>query len=313
MFDGPWHNNLATGLILALCAVAVFGTGWSYIELETEQRVSEYYEAQTEAQQATDQMLSHCALLPPIERADCVRNAIEAENKRDNETRDLHAQEWMAFWALMMFLATVLMTIVTVIGVIFVGRTLTVTREIGKAQTRGYVHAEKANFFWGGQAENRPRVSLSIVLTGQTPAKWYKVRASHFVIPHEGGPLQIPWGEMSEADTIGRWGGLTASAEGRRVTLKLHSHHESIARVRTEVLRQPTHELYVFGDITYCTFFDEVFVSQFCFGRVSVPPYEKGETFTVESAGLTVNNILEKPIPMTRPACDLVMYQQIQA
>lgn len=312
MFDGPWHNNLATGLVISLCVAAVFWIGWSYIELETEQRVSEYYEAQTKAQQATDQILSQCALLPPIERADCVRNAVYAENKRDNETRDLHAQEWMAFWALMMFFVTVLMTIVTVIGVIFVGRTLTVTREIGKAQTRGYVHADKANFFWGGKAEKRPRVTFNIVLTGQTPAKWYKVRASHFVLQHNDETLEIPWASLSENDTIGLWGGLTASAEGRRVTLKLHQHTESISRVRTDPLSQPTHELYVFGDITYCTFFDEIFVSQFCFGRVSMPPYEKGETYIAESADMTVNNILEKPIPLTRPACDLIMYKEVQ-
>jgi hypothetical protein len=312
MLDGPWHNKLAAGLIVYLCTAAVLGAFWLHAELKTEQRVSEYYESKTEAQNATDQIIASCLALPSVERTECVREAIVAEDKRNNETRDLHAQEWMAFWALMMFGATVLMTIVTVVGVVFVGKTLTVTREIGKAQTRAYVHAEKAHFFWGNKEGSNPRVDFFVVLVGQTPAKWYEVRASHFVRAFGAAKLNIPWESLTEASRLGRWGGLSADPDGRRLQITLRGHHQEVAAARIpHPFGDPTHELNVFGEIQYCTYFDEVCVTQFCFGRRGIPGFQIAETRTEEVDGWTVKTTVEMPISLVRPSVDLRMYEKV--
>ena len=187
------------------------------------------------------------------------------------------------------------------------------TREIGKSQTRAYVHAEKANFFWGGRNQASPRIELWVAVTGQTPAKSYEIRARHFIIERGEGKLIIPWAELSDLDSIGRWGGLSPSVDGRRTTIHLHKHSEEIAVLCTDALSVPSHEIYLFGDIRYKTFFDETFVTQFCFGRTGLPPYESGENRTIEVKGISINSTKEIPIPLPRPSCDLVIYNQTDA
>lgn len=199
MLDGPWHNQLATGLIVSVCTIAVLGTFWLHAELKTEQRVSEYYEGKAEAQKATDQVVSSCLALSSVERTECVREAIVAEEKRNNETRDLHAQEWMAFWALMMFGATILMTGVTVVGVVFVAKTLSVTREIGQAQVRAYVSVKPtliSNFEEGKGLQAK----LTIDNKGNSPAHRLRWKAEFQKISGplpEGGLLTITEGQTT--------------------------------------------------------------------------------------------------------------------
>lgn len=185
------------------------------------------------------------------------------------------------------------------------------TREIGKAQTRAYVHAEKANFFWGGRGHNHPRVELWVNLIGQTPAKSYEIRARHLIIERGEGRLHIPWGELSDEDSIGRWSGLSPDKDGRRTVIGLRKHAKDISELSADMFSTPTHEFYIFGDIHYTTYFDEKFVTQFCFGRTGLPPYELGETRTVEVRGISVNNNKEVAIPLPRPSCDMVIYQQV--
>tara|TARA_R110002124_G_scaffold96444_2_gene241223 strand:+ start:658 stop:1293 length:636 start_codon:yes stop_codon:yes gene_type:complete len=95
----------------------------------------------------------------------------------------------MAEWALAVVLLTVAGLIVSVLGVVVVGWTLhetrqvtVVTREIGQAQTRGYISIKSGRF----QTHNDVAwVSLELGNTGQTPIMACDVTLSLFVVRHD--------------------------------------------------------------------------------------------------------------------------------
>lgn len=122
-------NRTATILIVAIGLFAVFWTGWWSIELRTEQRVAEYYEGRVQSQEATSKAIERCIVGPEAERAECIQKAVANEERRDYEARDLYAQEWMALWAFLMFLAALFSTITSLYGVVLLYATLKATRE----------------------------------------------------------------------------------------------------------------------------------------------------------------------------------------
>jgi hypothetical protein len=107
-----------------------------------------------------------------------------SQDEEDRAKRDLTAQEDMAFWASLMFGATVLGIFLSGAGVWLIYGTLiqtrnaataardavTVTRDIGEAQVRAYLHVKSltVSFLHGLE---RPGFAAIITNSGQSPAR----------------------------------------------------------------------------------------------------------------------------------------------
>jgi hypothetical protein len=75
-----------------------------------------------------------------------------------------------------------------------------------------------------------------------------------------------------------------------------------------------THGVLVYGEIRYCTIFDEIYISQFLFGAGTLEAYEAEET--VEREKVVQNGItftrgtsFEKPQNLTRLPTSLELYK----
>lgn len=106
MFRGSWNNIVANGLIVLLCISAVFYVGWTFIELKTQQRVSEHYERYSQGAISEENIAASCGNLTSAALAVCVVQQYEESKQWSQERRDLHAQESMALWAFWMFVIT---------------------------------------------------------------------------------------------------------------------------------------------------------------------------------------------------------------
>lgn len=122
---------------------------------------------------------------------------IEADRQRNQEGRDLEAQESMAKWARWMFWATLGTAAVTIVGLVLIGFTLNytkkaaehtegmlrqaeratiaaedaviATRDIGEKQVRAYLHVKSVTLTIGEDGDS-VGATLSIANAGQSPA-----------------------------------------------------------------------------------------------------------------------------------------------
>ena len=106
MLRGSWNNNVANGLIILLSIGAIFYVGWTFIELKTQQRVSEHYERYSQGQVSEKSIAASCGNLANAALSICAIQQYEESHKWSQERRDLHAQESMALWAFWMFITT---------------------------------------------------------------------------------------------------------------------------------------------------------------------------------------------------------------
>jgi hypothetical protein len=139
-------------------------------------------------QDATLKQESAPDLLPGIQGIEsAIRDLIAEEDKiarqrqEEREISDLQAQEDMAFWAMWMFFATLATVFLTAIGVLLIWRTLfytrraveeaekgtsaaldavAVTRDVGQAQIRCYIHVMEASIKLG--RDGFPVISISV-------------------------------------------------------------------------------------------------------------------------------------------------------
>jgi len=165
-----------------------------------------------------------------------------------------------------------------------------------------------------------PDVRLWVKNTGQTPAKWYEFRCVCAV--DEQGTSGIDFEELNKRKAI-RWNALDSGAD-----LSI-SHHEEQDRaaIKEAYEKRETHTLKVYGDVTYQTFFDEIFVSQFYFFTEYLPAYrgdivkeEKGEppfdtpmerTLRKMGGTWTTKTWKERPIMLSRGPAELRTYERI--
>lgn len=115
--------GLSLGVTVALGLSAIFYVGWTTIELKTEQRVSEHYAGQHEATDAAREIDKICSAETGLVRAECFIEQVKRQQERDNDSRDLNAQEWMAHWALWMFIAAGFGTIAAIYGIVLLRAT----------------------------------------------------------------------------------------------------------------------------------------------------------------------------------------------
>lgn len=145
MIDG----KRLTWIFSSLALVTAFVLGSYYLGHGLGEQLGER-QANTDAyaRHAQDEINKTCSTLIGVAQMECIARVIETTNEHERAEYDLSAQRNMDRWAALMLVATVLMTIVTALGVYFVWRTLTATRtmaedtrEIGEAQVRAYAFA----------------------------------------------------------------------------------------------------------------------------------------------------------------------------
>jgi hypothetical protein len=220
-------------------------------------------------------------------------------------------------------LAQWIMTAFTIVAVLLVWSTLISTQDmlretkrLGEAQAQAYVHAEKAFFFWGGETHARPRVEIWVRNSGSTPAKWYEIRVKELVWSHSAPPdRDTLFGQVILPEAFdGPWNAIPPGSEGNKATIVFSGDEEivSIKRAAQDKLglSTPSHGFAVVGEIRYQTFFDETFVTQFVFGRAALPSYECKETRTRIVEDITVNDNIERPIPLARLSARLQTYKK---
>lgn len=169
--------------VVAVYFIAVAGLGiWSGYDGKREAYHQEKQRADREQDQASRNIAAKCSVpdAPVDIVTECLAAEMEAYQDRQNTDQDLQAQQDMAYWAFLMFVASALSLPVSIGGLLLLLRSLRQTeraistdREVGHAQVRAYVSIEPSvigEIKVGGIIEG----DLKFSNTGQSPA--YKVR-----------------------------------------------------------------------------------------------------------------------------------------
>lgn len=187
-------------------------------------------------------------------------NSCDSKNQHTRECRDLQAQEDMAYWAKLMFCATVAGSLVGLVGIYLVFKTLKETRVSAKAavrsaqvaeetaerQLRAYVGLDKAKIV---RSQDRVmRCVVEIKNFGQTPA--YKV--SPLVNIRGANKADLIAFEQTEQIVSD---GLTIGP-GTFVTLE-GLLGEVMTQEREDAVRGGHSIVYVYGSVEYFDAFDK--------------------------------------------------------
>lgn len=164
---------------------------WDSSRRDTSIRERQSYNSHTYASQAEQKIENTCLTLNDTGKAKCIYDIIKTTNEHNRSERDLVAQTDMAFWAFWMAIISGLMFFATAVGVVFVYKTLSATREMvvetknttvtseksveatrhfNKIQLRAYVDVEKISIerFTATEIFN---LKYEVVNNGQTPAR----------------------------------------------------------------------------------------------------------------------------------------------
>lgn len=195
------------------------------------------------------------------------------------------------------------------------------TKRIGDAQIRAYVHIQDAELRWNGRKMQDPEILLFAKNDGATPAKWFEIRCKCFVRGYDEGVTSFD--ELRNVEPV-RWNSL-----GSKETLSARFHSDADVAAIAEAYRlRETHLLEVIGDVTYRTFFDETFASEFYFIGTGLRGYE-GQIVKKEEVPLgndewsklarqtgqtTMAHTLwrETPVRLSRGPANLRTYEKIE-
>jgi hypothetical protein len=317
MLKGYSNGQLAIGLIVG-AAFAIFTIVW-VIGLNYCPEAPCNYDYK-HSHGPTDGPTQHQGWIP---RPDLPNYTLQSEpvftegTPKEYEYADLQAQENMARATNWIVWVSLFSSAIAVAGVGLLISNLNVTREVGRDQSRAYIHADRANFFWGNEAQTSPRVEIWVRNTGQTPAKWYEIRIKELVYPHEGFDNKTPiFDQITLPDKFeGPWNAIPGDQEGNKATFffKEDAERSDILKASQDKfgLSSPSHGFSVLGEIRYQTFFGETFISQFCFGRSILPARKVKEVRTIVVDSVTINDIIEEPIILARYSAKLKTYERI--
>ncbi|WP_371229392.1 hypothetical protein [Roseovarius sp. 2305UL8-3] len=218
-----------------------------------------------------------------------------------------------AQWIMMIF--TVIAAALLLGTLIITQRMLRDTREIGQDQSRAYIHADKAQFFWGSNAMLNPKIVVSVRNSGNTPARWYQIRAKEFLWGDENREHLAPndWSEISAGVEFGgKLHSVPAAQSQTSIELKLELTKEEIEKIKLRIFGELGAGFGIIGEIRYCSYFGEIFVTGFSFGRAGIPPYEVlEERETGEFHGIRTSEKIERAISLTRMPFNLRAYHYV--
>jgi hypothetical protein len=190
-------------------------------------------------------------------------------------------------------------------------RGIRVSREIGKDQSRAYVHIERAELSWGGRNGEAPSVHIVAHNAGQTPAKWFSINTTHFLTKTK---KQGDVDEGLDFNTIdfGNKKTWIWPALGGNASFKFKPSKVNYGTKLKEAFGSKDSIINIAGTITYVTIYDEVFVTEFWF--MSYPPYKwdyKGNPNAPEGAS-TFGTGTEIPTEMLRANTQLRTYEKVE-
>lgn len=254
---------VATGLVMVAAVSWIIPLSKGY------QTANEQYQAERAYYASTQEQRDRCLGLGAVAE---IKECFAAdEGTRRSETRaeqNLNAQQEMADWAEAMLWTSIISTLVTAIGVVYVALTLAetrnavkaaddavvVTREIGQAQVRAYIAIGnlKVDGFLVGI---KPVVSFTIKNVGQSPASRFQIVTR---VMYDRGPVPAKFrfaGEKWDGMRIDIPAGGTTNQETELPTLSNDIYEEFSSGQRT---------LMAFGLVRYQTIFGKQCRSVFC-------------------------------------------------
>ncbi len=317
MFNSDWRGGFAVGLSIALLGM----TGlvlWIF-------SVSYCPDAPCHYQKHPDQTETYNQRwfpLPWYPNATLQPKPPTAEGApKDHEYGDLVAQESMARATNVIAWATIVSVMTAMIGVWLLISNLSLTRKTNQDQARAYVHAESVEFLWRSVGHTNPRIVVFVRNCGQTPAKWYRVRLKHIVFDQD---KSVRWPESVDKVEFGEfsrsWNAISTGSDDLSTPFDFtDAEIPGIQSARNTALTYSGKSFAVFGEIEYCTFFGEVFLSQFCFGTHDLRSY-RGDapekiTLTPDEMPGMVNETRRKehPIKLSRWPIDARTYEYQRA
>lgn len=295
------NRGLGTPALIASTAILLMALGFlgdmlsRHWERVHETNAAYQKNAEYDRDKSADEIAEACGERGALEFRKCVRENLEAHYRDQAANEDLQAQQDMALWAFWLLLASIAGILVSFAGVLLLIATIRqgrdglkvadaavgVTREIGRDQVRAYVEISKVTFYWGTPRGKHPQFKIHIKNHGETPVKWFEVNQSYIVYPHDGrNPLPDTFEGFCLADDFGpRLSGVNPGAKGVQFAGPEITNIEEIRKCWRDAptaKSRPTdntHGAIIFGEVRYCTIFDEVYRSQFVFGSASIDAY----------------------------------------
>lgn len=184
MSKRAWFVAIALGLIAILAA----WYGWHQVRIYQIEKAEQRQSAATTDARNVYQCLRGLWLMEATPFAVCLYEVAQADPDAERSNYDLQAQQEMAVWAFAMFLSSIAGVLVTGVGVVYVARTLRltrratdaaveaveVTRELGGIQVRAFVTVGDINVS-NFEVGHYPKIRLTIKNTGQSPANRFQI------------------------------------------------------------------------------------------------------------------------------------------
>jgi hypothetical protein len=168
MFNRDWIKHVAIGLV-AVALTLIWAAFYVGSEIGKARGESNKHTAEYE-RHAEEQIRATCLSGKKGDIAECVSKIIEATNEDSRAEDDLIAQTEMARWALYMLIATLVVAVITGVGVYYVWQTLKVTRDIGEAQVRAYISIKASPLFKDLAPDAPMNFELEVSNLGSSPA-----------------------------------------------------------------------------------------------------------------------------------------------
>lgn len=204
MFIRTWLFIAAFGIVLVVISALAWAS-WDIFSTYKQGHADERNNATQYETSASEQGPESCGVvmheIGVFGWLACLAESVSVDGGVKQAEYDLKAQQDMAAWAFGMLIVTVWLSVITLVGVLFVGWTLRetrravkaaddavkVTRDMGEAQTRAYLHAEFVKIgteaFSGEDGSNIKFVAeIQVINSGATPAYgvevFYDIRES---------------------------------------------------------------------------------------------------------------------------------------
>lgn len=301
-----------------------------------EQSTSEIQAADSYTNRAQERIWVECTGLDVAASARCQNEIIQTANENRTAQQDLEQQTEMARWAFWMMIASFSGVVITAVGVVYVRLTLDqtvaankaaqaavqVTRETGRDQARAYVEVSEVKFYWGNRHGSKPQFKIVISNHGQTPAKWFQIRQGYAVIEHAGRKEPEHFEDLPLGEDFGpTWNGINPTEHGMRASGPEITNWKEIKKCWRDppsakgMPPDNTHGVLVFGEIRYCTIFDEVFRSQFLFGAGTLESFDGSDAVEKENikegdVTYKLTSVTEKPQILGRNPLRLKLYER---
>jgi hypothetical protein len=178
MFKGDWSSRIALGVAYLALLVIAFGASIGltlngYAQL---QKAYSTYQvtADSDREASANKIESSCFNADRAKFSECLRGEITSYYQKQATNQDLQAQQDMAFWAKALFILGIGQSVLSGLGIYFVLRTLSATREANEIAKNTANRQLRAYIGYSGCKMTRTNdffyIEVCLTNFGQTPA-----------------------------------------------------------------------------------------------------------------------------------------------